>query len=47
MVEKKIYLDACCLNRPFDDQLLRNAKKYSKKIQIEIDNPINWIQNLI
>jgi hypothetical protein len=30
-----------------DDQFLRNAKKYSKKIQIEIDNPINWIQNLI
>ncbi len=54
----KIYLDNCCLNRPFDDQtadvllttddrLLKLAKRFSKKLHISVVNPLAWLEAIV
>ena len=54
----KIYLDNCCLNRPFDDQtadvllttddrLLKLAKRFSKKLHISVVNPLAWLDAIV
>ena len=63
----KIYLDTCCLNRPFDDQtqdrvrleakadvylstddrLLKLAKRMSKRLKIRVENPLEWVEEMI
>jgi hypothetical protein len=37
MIEKKIYFDACCLNRPFDDQSQVRVHLESEAILMLID----------
>jgi len=47
----KIYLDTCCLNRPFDDhiflttddKLLKLTEKNKDQLRIVVRNPLNWL----
>ncbi len=39
----KLYLDVCCLNRPFDHPLLKRATRYINNLNVAISNPVTWL----
>ncbi len=46
-VSNKIYLDACCLNRPFDDQTLDRIRIEAEAIMILLNSVRNGIIKMI
>jgi hypothetical protein len=39
----RIYLDVCCLNRPFDDQS-QNRIRLAGRVEIPVRNPLDWLR---
>jgi hypothetical protein len=48
-MEFLIYLDVCCLNRPFDDQTqqrIRLEARHQDLLQVRVDNPLQWLMEV-
>jgi hypothetical protein len=52
-MEFLIYLDVCCLNRPFDDQTQERIRLEAEavlrilaNIQVRVENPLQWLREV-
>lgn len=54
----RLYLDVCCLQRPFDDQRqvrihleaeavkLKRTVRFAEELHVRVENPLKWLQRL-
>ena len=44
----KLYLDACCVNRPFDDQTQDRIRLEAERavLRVRVMNPMLWVREV-